>query len=226
MMGHIFSIVPVEVWLDKRLTLEQLRVLGVLFSFRAKNTDTVWPSRHHIAERCGMHISNISNATSALERLGWLKKEGTGGYSKATRYTIAIPEIPIAESARVAQPATVAESTTRMPLAESATRKEHNQEQTNKNTRAKTARLPVDIPEQLVADYLALRRVKRAPLTQTALDGLMREAAKAGITLQAVLETCCERGWAGFKADWLKASSSQQRYATQQPECSAVKGAV
>lgn len=50
-MGEIFSIVPLEVWADKRLTLKQMRVLGVLFSFRGKNTDTVWPSRAQIAER-------------------------------------------------------------------------------------------------------------------------------------------------------------------------------
>jgi hypothetical protein len=36
-MINVFSIVPIEAFLDKRLTLEQLRVLGVLFSFRAKN---------------------------------------------------------------------------------------------------------------------------------------------------------------------------------------------
>jgi hypothetical protein len=50
-------------------------------------------------------------------------------------------------------------------------------------------------------------------MTQTALDGLVREAEKAGITLQAVLETCCQRGWTGFKADWLRNSSSQQQRA-------------
>ena len=72
---------------------------------------------------------------------------------------------------------------------------------------------PPDVSGETWADYLALRRAKRAPMTQTALDGLVREAEKAGITLQAVLETCCQRGWTGFKADWLRNSSSQQQRA-------------
>jgi len=93
-MNGIFSIVPIEVWRDKRLTLEQMRVLGVLFSFQGKSTDVVCPSRAEIAARCGMHISNVSSATTGLERLGWLLKDGKGGHSKASRYTITVPEFP------------------------------------------------------------------------------------------------------------------------------------
>lgn len=68
--------------------------------------------------------------------------------------------------------------------------------------RKKAASLLLEIPEQLADDFIALRRSKRAPLTQTAVDGLKREAAKANMSLQAVLELCCQRGWTGFKAEW------------------------
>lgn len=143
-----FSYMPVDAFRDKRLTLEQLRVLGALFSFRGKDSNTVWPSRQAISSRCGLHTSNISTATSALERLGWLSKDGKGGYSKATRYTITVPDTvahsaTVADAATVAQQATrpVAESATRMPLAESATRKEVNQEHTN-GTDQRAARAP------------------------------------------------------------------------------------
>jgi hypothetical protein len=135
---NVFSIVPIEAFLDKRLTLEQLRVLGALFSFRAKNTDTVWPTRAQIAQRCGMHPSNISHATTELVKLGWLQKDGAGGFSKATRYRISVPET-VACSATVAESTTVAYSATptvahsaTTTVADSATRKEHNQEHTNR----------------------------------------------------------------------------------------------
>lgn len=52
------------------------------------------------------------------------------------------------------------------------------------------------------ADFLQIRKAKRSPLTATALAGIEREAAKAGIGLQQALEVCCESGWAGFRADW------------------------
>ena len=61
---------------------------------------------------------------------------------------------------------------------------------------------PASVPEALWDDFLALRAAKRAPLTVTAMTGIEREATKAGITLEAALQMCCERGWQSFRADW------------------------
>lgn len=58
------------------------------------------------------------------------------------------------------------------------------------------------VGEQLAADWLTVRRQKRAPLTQTALDGLVREAVTAGIPVVEAVRICVERGWVGFKAAW------------------------
>ncbi|STQ99828.1 Uncharacterised protein [Kingella potus] len=60
------------------------------------------------------------------------------------------------------------------------------------------------IDGDLARDYLAVRRDKRsATLTKTALDGLEREANRAGLSLEQALTLCCERGWVGFCAQWL-----------------------
>lgn len=81
----------------------------------------------------------------------------------------------------------------------------------------KPAKLPKTKPEALAfdllrahgvsvvvaQDYLALRKSHRAPLTETALAGIRREADKANLTLEQALSLCCERGWRGFCADWL-----------------------
>ena len=59
------------------------------------------------------------------------------------------------------------------------------------------------IPPALLADFLAVRKAKRAgPLTATAIAGLQREADKAGISLEAAVTACCEYGWQGFNAGW------------------------
>lgn len=219
MEAGTFSLVPVEVIRDKRLTLEQTRVLIALFSFRNKVTDTVWPSRAAIAERTGMHVSNISTATTGLVELGWLLKEGQGGHSKATRYTLCVPSIfgagTVAQQATVADRATVACSATRPvaeaatpPVAESATRKEQTTEQTKEQTNKVALAQPDGVPDQVWADFLSLRKAKKAPLTSTALEGIAREAAKAGRTLGDVLALCCTRGWQGFRADWLTDTKS------------------
>jgi hypothetical protein len=58
------------------------------------------------------------------------------------------------------------------------------------------------IDPDLARDFLAVRRAKKAPLTPTALAGIVREAGKAKLSLEAALRVCCERGWSGYKADW------------------------
>jgi uncharacterized protein YdaU (DUF1376 family) len=62
---------------------------------------------------------------------------------------------------------------------------------------------PFGVTDSVWQDWLKLRKAKKAAVTQTAIDGIQREADKAGVSLQTALETCCERGWAGFKAGWL-----------------------
>lgn len=119
MASAVFSMVPVEVWADKRLTLEQLRVLGALLSFCGPDR-RCFPSRDEISARSGVHVANVSAATTALERLGWVTKAGKGGFSKANHYTIHVPET-LAQQATVAESATVAQQARGMRVADQAT---------------------------------------------------------------------------------------------------------
>lgn len=76
------------------------------------------------------------------------------------------------------------------------------------DTRVKRKRNPLAEPpdgvsEKTWQDFQRLRRQKRAPLTETALDGIRIEATRAGYSLEQALATCCLRGWQGFDADWV-----------------------
>lgn len=71
---------------------------------------------------------------------------------------------------------------------------------------------------EIVADFKKLRTAKRAPVTKTAVEGIIREAQKAGLTLDAALAICCERGWAGFKAEWLARDGGNVRAFPQKPD--------
>jgi uncharacterized protein YdaU (DUF1376 family) len=62
---------------------------------------------------------------------------------------------------------------------------------------------PDGVSESVWQDFVILRKSKRAAITNTAIKGIVREAAKAGISLEAAIRMCCERGWVGFKADWI-----------------------
>lgn len=78
-----------------------------------------------------------------------------------------------------------------------------------KETKKKVV-MPDGVTESVWQDWLTLRKTKKAAVTQTALDGIEREARKAGVSLQVALETCCARGWTGFKAEWMQSQPTQQ----------------
>lgn len=61
-----------------------------------------------------------------------------------------------------------------------------------------------NVPEDLAADWLKLRKEKRLTPTKTAIDGIKREADNCGKSLADVIRICCERGWGGFKHEWLE----------------------
>jgi uncharacterized protein YdaU (DUF1376 family) len=89
----------------------------------------------------------------------------------------------------------------------------NNQEPITNNHKPKnnTVAPPNGVTDIVWQDWLTLRKAKKAAVTQTALNGIIKEAGKAGISLQAALETCCARGWTGFKAEWLKDKDAGQK---------------
>jgi hypothetical protein len=75
--------------------------------------------------------------------------------------------------------------------------------------------MPDGIDARIWIDWIALRKSKKAAVTDTALRGIEREAAKAGLTLEQALVICCERGWAGFEASWVlkpKSKGEQRQF--------------
>jgi uncharacterized protein YdaU (DUF1376 family) len=63
---------------------------------------------------------------------------------------------------------------------------------------------PDDVDQQTWADWLSLRKAKKAPVTETVVNGARDESGKAGMTLDAFLQVWCLRGSQGLQADWLK----------------------
>lgn len=76
--------------------------------------------------------------------------------------------------------------------------------------RSALAARPDEVAEPVWQDFQRLRAQKRAPLTDTALAGLRREAAKAGIGLGEALAYCCEQGWQVFNAGWYAERTGKQ----------------
>jgi hypothetical protein len=60
------------------------------------------------------------------------------------------------------------------------------------------------VDAQTAADWMKVRRAKKAPLTRTAWDSIKAEAEKAGITPAEAVRVSAASSWQGFKASWLK----------------------
>ena len=90
--------------------------------------------------------------------------------------------------------------TTTVALPNGKERKGKELEMEKKATKVAT---PEGVNVDVWNDFVALRKTKKAAITNTAIAGLQREAAKANMTLEQVMSTCCERGWVGFKAEWM-----------------------
>jgi len=70
--------------------------------------------------------------------------------------------------------------------------------------RALAVARPDDVAEQTWSDWTALRKAKKAPVTETVLKQARAEARKAGMAFDAFLAVWCARGSQGLQADWLK----------------------
>jgi len=62
---------------------------------------------------------------------------------------------------------------------------------------------PVGVSDSVWQEFKTLRKAKKAPITQRAIDKISEEANLAGWTLEKALEECIVRGWQAFKSDWV-----------------------
>jgi len=62
---------------------------------------------------------------------------------------------------------------------------------------------PGGVSDSVWQEFKSLRKAKKAPITQRAIDKISEEANLAGWTLEKALEECIVRGWQAFKAEWV-----------------------
>ena len=72
---------------------------------------------------------------------------------------------------------------------------------------------PDDVSEEVWNDFILHRKSKKAPITETVLKGLKREADKANISLEKAITVTIERNWVGFKAEWANSQNPVSKQA-------------
>ena len=85
-----------------------------------------------------------------------------------------------------------------------------------KKEKATIVACPDFVEQQVWDDFLSIRKAKNAPMSETALRAIEREAKKAGWSLNMAISESVSRGWQSFKAEWVKEklNQSEQRQNT------------
>lgn len=69
---------------------------------------------------------------------------------------------------------------------------------------------PVGVSQSVWDEFIAHRKAKKAKVTDLVIEGIAKEAAKAGWSLEDALKETIVRNWQSFKADWVAVKPQMQ----------------
>lgn len=80
----------------------------------------------------------------------------------------------------------------------------NKKQETRNNSKAATAvASPEGVSVEVWNEFIAHRKAKKARVTPLVIDGIAKQAAKAGWTLENALKEVIVRNWQSFNADWV-----------------------
>lgn len=74
--------------------------------------------------------------------------------------------------------------------------------------------LNLGVEENLLDDFLLIRKKKKNVNSQTAFDGILREVGKTDLSLNESITICVERSWSSFKAEWVNKGKDKSKNET------------
>ncbi|WP_434939167.1 helix-turn-helix domain-containing protein [Shewanella sp. HL-SH8] len=189
----------------------------------ANDQGECWPSYKYIADQCEIGHSTVRKHIGDLVKAGFVSvKHRKGPKGNSTNvYTITIchdiAPLMLPDSIPPLSPDSIGlPPDSRPPMPPDSTGISHSLESVNeslKDLHPKKLKTPFcfdqwpALPsEQLFKDWLAVRKQKKAKLTQTAINRLaphLVKAVDAGCTVDDVFELCVSRCWIGFEFEWL-----------------------
>jgi DNA-binding transcriptional regulator YhcF (GntR family) len=173
----------------------------------ANDQGECFPSVSMLAEKCSLSERAVFKQLDMLEESGAIKRNGRTGRSTiymlnpCTWFTPA-PDAPLNDVHTTPERGSPTPLNVVHPTPERGSPITISNHQIELSSNQKKTALLAQLPASLVSDFLEIRKAKKSPLTQTAVDGIQREAEKAGISLEDAIRACCEFGWAGFNAGW------------------------
>lgn len=146
-------------------------------------------------------ISGVTGFAEAMVFVGWLEQnDKTLTMPKFERHTSSSAKTRALTKNRVSKTRNAVTVTEALP----EKRREEKIKDIPQKQRANRADVFPEIQNRkIVDDWLAIRKLKKLAVTETALEGFANEVTKAGFTVEQALIKCCHEGWGGFKAKWI-----------------------
>lgn len=184
----------------------------------ADDSGKCWPSIPTLCEYTCFSRRAVIDAIAWLESAGAVQADRSNG--RHTSYAVTPDQYvkPVQHGHRCISRTSAANNQTSAPGAPDPcssrtgpVQQAHpNHQEPSRTIRATTSKrvpalaCPDGVEAQTWTDWLALRKAKKAPVTETVLKSARSEAEKAGVTLGRFLEIWCARGSQGLEASWLK----------------------
>lgn len=199
-------------------------VLIGIASHADKFGDNAWPSIETLAGYAYVDARSVQRAIGDLIKAGFVTKlvnEGgnrqTASHMRPNLYRLNMEKTPVKHPLTPASPPDTSVTTPLTPASplpltpaspepsiEPSLNHPLNTSARKRACRQPAVQCPDGVDQQVWNDWLALRKEKRASVTQTVIEGAMGEAEKAGMTFEDFLRVWCRRGTQGLEAAWLK----------------------
>lgn len=157
-------------------------------------------------DRCDFELSGMiarAEKARANGKLGGRRRDEPAGYPAGSH--------PVPTGNHVGsqdEPTAIPEpSYPNTPIPQHPSTPEREKAPRKRGTSGDEVKKPDDVMAELWEAWLAVRKRKRAPLTEVAWAGVLRETAKAGWHINEVVRKMAERNWQSVEADWLAKES-------------------
>ena len=207
--------IPRHIWLSKDLTVMEKLMLVEVRSLDSEDKGC-YASNAYLAEFFGLSTSRVSEIINSLAAKGQISITYDRDGKAITGRSIRVLEV-------FDKPNTYSENTDRgIRETEGGYSENTKVSSTYMNNTKTEEHIPpispkvgkvetitaddlvcMNVSKDVADEYLALRKRKRAPLTELVMKGLLREVSASGWSLNDALRECVERGWQGFKAEWV-----------------------
>jgi len=179
-----------SVW-DMDIPAKQKLVLLALADC-ANDEGLAWPSIATLARKCGCDERTIQRNLRDIEKTGAIRREEVKGKGCKYRFGPPAKRHPRQNDGAANRPKTPG----KLPPKPSGTVNGLS------NDKPKRVRKPEGVDRQTWDDWKSAR--KGAPITQSVMDTVKREAAKLGWSVPEAIAHAAGNSWRGFNAEWVK----------------------